>query len=82
MKFKQAFFPNSQLLTSGLRVLLSSELTNGIARKNHDCSMRSAIKNHSNQQVISWRVSPTTGQLEQRCSFSDSEDPPSRLLSA
>jgi len=38
--------------------------------------------NELNQRVTNWRVSPVTGQLEQRCTFSDTEDPQSRTFSA
>jgi len=49
------------------------------ARKKDASSIFSSKINKINHRVTTWRVSPVTGQLEQRCIVSDSEDPHSRI---
>jgi len=81
MNFKMTLFPDVKALTSTLRVRPSRDRTVA-ARKKHSNSIFSIKINELNQRVTNWRVSPVSGQLEQRCTFSDTEDPQSRTFSA
>lgn len=81
MNFKLILFPDVNSLTATLRVRLSRDRTLA-ARKKHSVSIFSTKINELNQRVTNWRVSPVTGQLEQRCTFSDSDDPHSRSFFA
>ncbi|GBU13625.1 hypothetical protein AwEntero_22260 [Enterobacterales bacterium] len=81
MNFKSTLFPDVNSLTSTLRVRHSRDRTLA-ARKKHSVSIFSTKINELNQRITNWRVSPVTGQLEQRCSFSDSDDPHSRSFFA
>jgi hypothetical protein len=80
MKFKSTLFSDVKTLTSTLRVRPSRDRTLA-ARKKDALSIFSSKINRLNHHVTTWRVSPVTGQLEQRCIVSDSEDPHSRISS-
>jgi len=81
MKFKFPFFADVKTLTSTLRVRPSRDRT--LAARNKDSSSLFSSKiNRMNHSVTTWRVSPVTGQLEQRCIVSDSEEPQSRFSPA
>ncbi|MBU9830430.1 hypothetical protein J1779_10815 [Rahnella sp. FC061912-K] len=81
MKFKFSFFADVKTLTSTLRVRPSRDRTLAARNKNSSSLFSSKI-NRMNHSVTTWRVSPVTGQLEQRCVFSDNEEPQSRLSPA
>ncbi|TNV17335.1 hypothetical protein FH968_18255 [Buttiauxella sp. B2] len=81
MKFKSTFFPDAVSFASTLRVRPSRDRTMSACKK-HTSSIFSSKINKMNQRLTSWRVSPVTGQLEQRCTFSESEEPQSRPISA
>lgn len=78
MKFKSTLFSDVKILTSTLRVRPSRDRTLA-ARKKDSASVFSSKINKLNHHVTTWRVSPVTGQLEQRCIVSDSEEPQSRV---
>ncbi|RJT33411.1 hypothetical protein D6C13_24060 [Rahnella woolbedingensis] len=80
MKFKSTLFSDVKTLTSTLRVRPSRDRTLA-ARKKEFASVFSSKINSMNHYVTTWQVSPVTGQLEQRCIISDSEDPHSRISS-
>lgn len=81
MKFKSTLFADVKALTSTLRVRPSRDRTLA-ARKKDSSSIFSSKINRMNHSVTTWRVSPVTGQLEQRCIVSDSEEPQSRFSPA
>lgn len=78
MKFKSTLFADVKTMTSTLRVRPSRDRMLA-ARKKDATSIFSSKINKINHRVTTWRVSPVTGQLEQRCIVSDSEDPHSRI---
>lgn len=77
MNFKSTFFPGVKIVTSTLRVRPPRDMV-ASARKKTSFSIFSSKISELNKRITNWRVSPVTGQLERRCSFSDSEDPQSR----
>lgn len=77
MNFKSTLFPDVKTVTSTLRVRQPRDRVLS-ARKKQSNSIFSSKISELNQRITNWRVSPVTGQLERRCSFSDSEDPQSR----
>lgn len=77
MNFKSTLFPGVKTVTSTLRVRPPRDRVLS-ARKKQSNSIFSSKISELNQHITNWRVSPVTGQLERRCSFSDSEDPQSR----
>ncbi|MFZ4833042.1 hypothetical protein [Rouxiella sp. Mn2063] len=79
MTFKSTVFPGVNSFTSKMRVRQSSDRSLTV-RKQHSSSIFSPYINGLKQRVTNWRVSPVTGQLEQRSSFADSDDPHSRLF--
>jgi len=79
MTFKSTVFPGVNSFTSKMRVRQSSDRSLAV-RKQHSSSIFSPYINGLKQRVTNWRVSPVTGQLEQRSSFADSDDPHSRLF--
>ncbi|WP_413531041.1 hypothetical protein [Rahnella inusitata] len=81
MKFKSTLFADVKTLTSTLRVRPSRDRTLG-ARKKDSPSIFSSKINRMHSSVTTWRVSPVTGRLEQRCIVSDSEEPQSRFSPA
>ncbi len=81
MNFKSTLFPGVKTVTSTLRVRPPRDRVLS-ARKKQPNSIFSSKISELNQRTTNWRVSPVTGQLERRCSFSDSEDPQSRPSAA
>lgn len=77
MNFKSTLFPGVKTVTSTLRVRPPRDRVLS-ARKDQSNSIFSSKISKLNQRITNWRVSPVTGQLERRCSFSDGEDPQSR----
>ncbi|SFT93240.1 hypothetical protein SAMN05192562_103119 [Kosakonia arachidis] len=77
MNFKSTFFPGVKAVTSTLRVRTPHDRVVS-ARKKTSMSILSSKISVLKKRITNWRVSPVTGQLERRCSFSDSEDPQSR----
>ncbi|AVF37598.1 hypothetical protein [Rahnella sikkimica] len=81
MNFKSILNPDVKTLTSLLRVRPSRDRVLA-ARGKDSHSIFSYKINSMNLRVTNWRVSPVTGQLEQRCIMSESEEPQSRLSPA
>lgn len=77
MNFKSNLNIGVKKETSTLRVrsLYDREIP---ARKKRSKLIFSNNISKLTQHITHWRVSFTTGQLERRCSLSDSEDPQSR----
>lgn len=78
MKFKSTLFSDVKTLTSTLRVRPSRDRTLAAHKKDSPSIFSSKIS-RVRARITTWRVSPVTGQLEQRCIVSDSEEPQSRL---
>lgn len=78
MKYKSTLFADVKALTSTLRVRPSRDRTMAACNKDSSSIFSSKI-NRMNNSVTTWRVSPVTGQMEQRCLISDSEEPQSRF---
>ncbi|EJM63346.1 hypothetical protein PMI30_04324 [Pseudomonas sp. GM50] len=77
MNFKTTVMPGVRAFASTMRVKLCRErlLT---TRPSAPFSAPSA---HAKAQPrANWRVCPTTGRLQQRWSFDESQDPPSRRI--
>jgi len=81
MNFKSTLFPTVKVSTLTLRVRPSRDRAQAEHKKRDDLTFLRKIS-QLNHRVINWCVSPVSGQLEQHCSFSDSEDPQSRCFSA
>jgi len=77
MNFKQALFPGVKTVTPALRVRPARDRVTSARNKQSGLSFSLKI-NKLNNIVTSWRVNPVSGQLERRCSLSDTEDPQSR----
>lgn len=77
MNFKSTLLPDVKTVTSTLRVRTPHDRV-ASARKKTSGSIFSAKISELNKRITKWRVSPVTGQLERRSSFSESEDPQSR----
>lgn len=77
MNFKARFFPGVKTVTSTLRVRAPRDRVSPARKKQSPLIFSSKIS-ELNQRIVSWRVSPVTGQLERRCGFADAEDPQSR----
>lgn len=77
MNCKFPLFPGVKTVTSGLRVRLPHDRVQP-TRSKQFCLFFSLKINRLMQHSTNWRVSPVTGQLERRCTPSDSEDPQSR----
>ena len=78
MTFKAHVLPGVRAFTSSMRVKLSREPTHARSTQSPFRTPVPAVKTAHRQ--VQWRVSPATGQLEQRWSMADSQDPQSRLL--
>ena len=78
MTFKTHVLPGVRAFASSMRVKLSHEPTCVRALKSPFHTPAVDIKPAHRQ--VHWRVSPATGQLEQRWSMADSQDPQSRFL--
>ncbi|SCC67533.1 hypothetical protein GA0061070_106816 [Kosakonia oryziphila] len=76
MNFKSTLFPGVKTVTSTLRVRTPRDRVTSARKKSLNSIFSSKISG-LNKRITNWRVSPVTGQLERRCSFSDSEDPQS-----
>lgn len=76
MTFKTHVLPGVRAFTSSMRVKLSREPTCVRPDKSPFSTPAPGAKPALRQ--VHWRVSPATGQLEQRSSLSDSQDPQSR----
>ncbi|MBF7978919.1 MULTISPECIES: hypothetical protein [Rahnella] len=81
MNFKSILYPDVKTLTSLLRVRPSRDRVLAARGKDSHSIFSSKISN-MNLRVTTWRVSPVTGQLEQRCIMADSEEPQSRFSPA
>jgi len=78
MNFKSILYPDVKALTSLLRVRPSRDRV--LAARGRDShSIFSSKINTMDLRVTTWRVSPVTRQLEQRCIMADSEEPQSRF---
>ena len=77
MNFKTLVLPGVRAFTSSMRVKLSREPTCARSAKSPFSTPVSGVKPAHRQ--VHWRVSPATGQLEQRWSTADSQDPQSRI---
>lgn len=78
MTFKSHVLPGVHAFASSMRVKLSREPTYVRALKSPFHTPAFDVKPAHRQ--VHWRVSPATGQLEQRWSMADSQDPQSRFL--
>ncbi|MGO2767236.1 hypothetical protein [Pseudomonas taetrolens] len=78
MTFKTHVLPGVRAFTSSMRVKLSREPT--YARPAKSPFSTAVPGNKPTHRQVHWRVSPATGQLEQRWSMADSQDPQSRFL--
>ena len=78
MTFKTHVLPGVRAFTSSMRVKLSREPTYARSAKSPFSIPVTGVKPAHRQ--VQWRVSPATGQLEQRWSMADSQDPQSRFL--
>jgi hypothetical protein len=77
MNFKTTVMPGVRAFASTMRVKLCRErlLTTQAS------APFSAASTHAKAQPrANWRVCPTTGRLQQRWSFDESQDPPSRRI--
>lgn len=81
MKFKSTFFPDAGPFASTLCVRWSRDRTMTASKKQSSYTFSIKIK-ELNQRITCLRFSPVTGQLEQRCPLSESEDPQSRPIFA
>lgn len=77
MTFKTLVLPGVRAFTSSMRVKLSREPTCVRSAKSPFSTPVPGVKPAHRQ--VHWRVSPATGQLEQRWSTADSQDPQSRI---
>ena len=78
MTFKTHVLPGVQAFASSMRVKLSREPTCVRSAKSPFSTPVPGVKPAHRQ--VHWRVSPATGQLEQRWSMADTQDPQSRFL--
>lgn len=78
MTFKTHVLPGVQAFASSMRVKLSREPT--LARTTRSPFSTSVADAKPAHRQVHWRVSPATGQLEQRWSMADTQDPQSRFL--
>ena len=78
MTFKTHVLPGVRAFTSSMRVKLSREPTCARPVKSPFANPVPSVKPAHRQ--VHWRVSPATGQLEQRWSMADTQDPQSRFL--
>ncbi|UXL40045.1 hypothetical protein N7D90_07750 [Pseudomonas fragi] len=76
MTFQTPVLPGVRAFTSSMRVKLSREPTYARSTKSPFSTPAPGIKPAHRQ--VHWRVNPATGQLEQRWSMADSQDPQSR----
>ena len=77
MTCKTHVLPGVSAFASSMRVKLSREPTLVRSTGSPFSTPVPAVKPAHRQ--VHWRVSPATGQLEQRWSLSDSQDPQSRF---
>ena len=77
MTYKTHVLPGVRAFASSMRVKLSREPT--LARSTRSPFSPPAPTAKPAHRQVHWRVSPATGQLEQRWSLSDSQDPQSRF---
>jgi len=80
MNFKSALF-GVKTVTPALRVRPARDRVSSARKKQSGLSFSLKI-NKLSKTITSWRVNPVTGQLERRCSLSDTEDPQSRSFIA
>lgn len=77
MNFKTTVMPGVRAFASTMRVKLCRERL----LKTRPSAPFSAPSAHTKAQPhANWRVCPTTGRLQQRWSFDESQDPPSRRI--
>lgn len=74
MTFKSSVMPGVRAFASNMRVKLSREPVKS-ARGN--ALFAAPSSKASARASIGWRICPTTGQLQQRWNFDDSQDPQS-----
>jgi hypothetical protein len=77
MNFKSTVMPGVRAFSSTMRVKLCRERP-GTARASAPFSSPSSPA--KTQRHANWRVCPMTGQLQQRWSLDDSQEPPSRRI--
>ena len=78
MTFKTHVLPGVRAFTSSMRVKLAREP--GTARSARTPFSSPVFGAKPAHHQVHWRVSPATGQLEQRWSMADTQDPQSRFL--
>ena len=78
MTFKTFVLPGVRAFTSSMRVKLAREP--GTARSARTPFSSPVFGAKPAHHQVHWRVSPATGQLEQRWSMADTQDPQSRFL--
>ena len=77
MNFKTTVMPGVRAFASTMRVKLCRERL----PTTRLCAPFSTPSNHARAQPrANWRVCPTTGRLQQRWSFDDSQDPQRRRI--
>ena len=77
MTFKSSVMPGVRAFASNMRVKLSREPVK-TARGN--ALFTTPSHKASARACVAWRICPTTGQLQQRWNFDDSQDPQSMGL--
>ncbi|MCU1727374.1 hypothetical protein NTD86_10300 [Pseudomonas sp. 7P_10.2_Bac1] len=78
MTFKAYVLPGVRAFTSSMRVKLSREPS--AARQARTPFSTPIFGLKPSHQQVQWRVSPATGQLEQRWSMADLQEPQRRAL--
>ncbi|NVZ99606.1 hypothetical protein [Pseudomonas gingeri] len=79
MTFKSSVMPGVRAFASSMRVKLSREPTRA-PRASALFAIPSSSTQVAPRAAIGWRICPATGQLQQRWSFDDSQDPQSMGL--
>lgn len=77
MNFKTTVMPGVRAFASTMRVKLCRERLSTTRPSAPFCAPSAHAKA---QPRANWRVCPTTGRLQQRWSFDESQDPPSRRI--
>lgn len=76
MTFKSSVMPGVRAFASSMRVKLSREIAHA-PRPSALFALPSASNATLPRATIGWRICPTTGRLQQRWNFDDSQDPQS-----
>ncbi|WP_338524960.1 hypothetical protein NUH87_04625 [Pseudomonas batumici] len=77
MTFKSAVMPGVRAFASNMRVKLSRE---SVKAPRGNALFATPSYKASARACVAWRICPTTGQLQQRWNFDDSQDPQSMGL--